>query len=129
MRDNSIGMPEIVDAYERDSFFFGAIGIAFESGVIVFEFGVDRAGFNSLRRVLESHPLGKMPGQTHRYFFAGGYSRELDGTGPVTFSVRIESDGEGKKFEFEGPLSLVSNLLWFSGLKSAEEASSLRRIG
>lgn len=109
--------------------FFGAIGVSFESGIIVFEFGVDRAGFNTLRRILESHPLGKMPGQTHRYFSAGSYSREIDGSGPVTFGVRIESDGDGKKFEFEGPKSLVSNLLWFSGLKSAEEAASLRRVG
>ncbi len=117
MRDNNNGMPEIVDAYGRDGFFFGAASITFESGAVVFEFGVDSAGFKALRKILESLPLGKMPGENHRYFFAGNYGRRADGAGPLTFGVRIESGGDGKKFEFEGPVSLVSNLLWFRGLK------------
>jgi hypothetical protein len=130
MRDNHLGMPEILNAYERDSFCFAVVQIVLAQETAAFEFGVDRAGYLSLRKILHARPFSDMPGIEYRYFFAGplGYGKRVNNEAPVNFDVRIEQGNDARKFRFLGPTSLVSNLIWFMELRDLGEAGQLKRL-
>lgn len=51
MRDNHQGMPEIVAAYERDGLCFGVVRIEAGGEDAAFEFGVERKGYVTLKRI------------------------------------------------------------------------------
>jgi hypothetical protein len=127
MRDNHGGYPELVDAYERDGSYFGVVRVTVADQVAAFEFGVEQRGYIALKQVLQTHPfdpLGK-----HRYFFKGNRSKGKPDSDVVSFSVRIEQGSDGKGFDnFRGPISLVSNLLWFQSLKHLQDAAALKRL-
>jgi hypothetical protein len=44
VRDNHDGYPEILDAYERDGSYFGALRVTVADEVAAFEFGVEQRG-------------------------------------------------------------------------------------
>ncbi len=129
MRDNSVGMPELIDAYKREEESFGVVRVSISGELATFEFSVEPTGYKSLKRILQSKPHVVTPGVPYRYFFMGKYSRKRFGVEPVTFGVRIESGPNSKTFDFEGPTSLLANLIWFKDLKTIEETSGLKRIG
>jgi hypothetical protein len=70
MRDNHEGMPEIVDAFEEGGQYFGVVGVEIGGKLRVFRFGVSRAGYRALKRVLQLRPFDSLPGLEHRYYFA-----------------------------------------------------------
>ncbi len=127
MRDNHDGYPEILDAYERDGLYFGAVRVIVADEAAAFEFGVEQRGYVALKQILQTRPfdaLGK-----HRYFFKGNFSKREPDSDAVKFAVRIEQGASSKSFEsFSGPVSLVSNLLWFQSLKDIQNAAALRRL-
>jgi len=45
MRDNHEGYPELLEAYERDGLYFGAVRLIIAGEVAGFEFGLDKRGF------------------------------------------------------------------------------------
>jgi hypothetical protein len=45
MRDNHEGHSELLDAYERDGLYFGAVRLIIAGEVAAFEFGLDKRGF------------------------------------------------------------------------------------
>jgi hypothetical protein len=130
MRGTHDGMPEILNAYQRGEFYFGVVRIVVSDETAVFEFGVDYTGYIALRKVLQTRPFSNMQGIEYRYFYAGplGYGTRDKNEAPVTYDVRIEQGEDASGFEFEGPVSLVSNLIWFKGLKNLNEASQLKRL-
>jgi hypothetical protein len=126
MRDNHDGYPELLDAYEREGSYFGAVRVIVAGEVAAFEFALDQRGYLSLKRVLQWRPFE--PRGQYRYFFRGNFSKREAASDAVTFSVRIEEVANGKGFDFDGPASLVSNLLWFQSLKDLQPTASLKRL-
>jgi hypothetical protein len=126
MRDNHDGYPELLDAYEREGSYFGAVRVTVAGEVAAFEFGIEERGYLSLKRVLQSRPFE--PRGQHRYFFRGNFSKREAASDTVTFGVRIEQGSNGKGFDFDGPVSLVSNLLWFQSLKDFQSTAPLKRL-
>ncbi len=57
MRDNREGFPEIVNAYERDGQYFGAVRLDRSGNTATFEFGVAVAGYTALKRILRPPDL------------------------------------------------------------------------
>ena len=45
MRDNHEGYPELLDPYERDGLYFGAVRLIIAGEGAAFEFGLDKRGF------------------------------------------------------------------------------------
>ncbi len=128
LRDNHEGMPEVLAAYERDGCRYGAMRVLFGQATASYEFWVDEAGYAALRRVLQTKPFATTSGIAHRYFFAGRVSRKQPGSEQTTFGVRIESERDAKTYDFDGPVGLISTLVWFAGLKNDSELQHLRRI-
>ena len=127
MRDNHVGYPELLDAYERDGLYFGAVRVTVADAVASFEFGVEQREYVALKQILQTRPfdpLGK-----HRYFFKGNFSKREPDSDTVSIDVRIEQGINGKSFEnFRGPVSLVSNLLWFQSLEDLQDTAALKRL-
>jgi hypothetical protein len=126
MRDNHEGMPEIVDAFERDGHYFCQVRLERGGQYDKFQIGVSRAGYLAVRRAFEARPFGAMPGRASRIFFARTY-RRLDDRAVMMY-VRTEQDKQGKQIEVEAPEDLVANLLWFAELKDWSVASHLRSV-
>ena len=126
MRDNHDGCPELLDAYERDGSYFGAVRVIVAGETVAFEFGVEQCGYISLKQILQTLPFDSVG--KHSYFFNGNFSKREPDSDMVSFGVRIEQGASGKGFDFDGPVSLVSNLLWFQSLKDLQAAGALRRL-
>ncbi|HYE73115.1 MAG TPA: hypothetical protein VEF04_07290 [Blastocatellia bacterium] len=67
MRDTNEGMPEIVDAFEKEGQYFGVIGIELNGTHQKFQFGISQAGYRALRKILQLRPFDTMPGVKQRY--------------------------------------------------------------
>jgi len=119
---------ELRDAYERDELFFGVVRVCTPSEAASLEFGVERAGYLTLRRIIETRPFGSMPGVKHSFYFTGSHSRETSAHEPVSIGVRIEEGMNGKNLHFDCPLSLAKNLKWFLNLKDLQEAAAFKRV-
>jgi len=123
MRDNHDGMPEILDALERDGHYFGLVRLEREGQERRFQFGISRDAYLALKRVFDLHPFEVMPGLVHRYFFVPAYSR-LDET-RMMMTVRVEQGRDGKQVEVEATKDLVANLKWFIELDDWKKAEHL----
>ena len=128
MRDNHEGMLEIVAAYERVSLYFGVVRVCTSSETAKFEFGVHRAGFLALRKILESRPFGSMPGVKHSFYFTGSHAKEESDRENVSIGVRVEEGMNGKNLPFDCPVPLAKNLKWFLQMKDLREAAALNRV-
>ncbi len=127
MRDNHEGMPEIVDAFEKDGQYFGVIGIEIGGTYKRFQFGVSQAGYRAIRKVLQLHPFDSMPGLKHRYYFAQAYWKLADSS-DCGMKVRVEQDRNGKEVDARVPKDLLSNLRWFAEIKDFSEAAHLPEV-
>jgi hypothetical protein len=123
MRDNHEGMPELIRAFEKDGHYFLIIEIDWEHQKKRYQFGVLRKNYLILQRILETRTFDMMPGLKYRYFYAGS-SHPLDLSSASMF-VRIELGRDAITREFEIPKELHANLLWFTQLKSIEDARYL----
>jgi hypothetical protein len=124
MRDNHQGMPEIIDALEKDGQYFGIVRIQVSSESKQFQFGISANGYRALRKILQLRPFDTMPGIKQRYFFAGSYGR-IPKSSEFRTDVRVEQNREGKKVEVRVPKDLLSNLVWFAGITDFGEAAHL----
>jgi hypothetical protein len=124
MRDNHEGMPEIVDAFEKDGQYFGIVGIQVSSESKQFQFGISSNGYRALKKILQLRPFDTMPGVKQRYFFAGSYGR-IPGSSELRTDVRVEQNREGKNVEVRVPKDLLSNLVWFATIKDFGKAAHL----
>lgn len=127
MRDNHEGMPEIVDAFEKDGQYFAIIGIQVSSESKQFQFGISANGYRALRKILQLRPFDTMPGVKQRYFFAGSYGR-IPASSEFRTDVRVEQSRQGKKVEVRVPKDLLSNLVWFSTIRDFAEAAHLPEV-
>jgi len=124
MRDNHEGMPEIIDAFEKDAQYFGVVGIEVSGLYKKFQFGVSQAGYRALGKILQLRPFDIMPGVKHRYYFAGSYGRIPDSSDFKTY-VRVEQGKDGKQVDVRVPKDLLANLRWFSEIKDFSEVAHL----
>ena len=128
MRDNREGLPELIDAVERDGKKFGIAQVVIDGQAHAFEFGVNPEEFSALRRILQLYPFENRDVGAYRYFFVPSVRRLSPENEEAEFSVRVEQGQEGRQFKVSGPNSLVAHLLWFSELQSTDAASHLRRV-
>jgi len=127
MRDNHEGMPEIVDAFEREGQYFGVVGIEIGGKSNNFRFGVSQSAYRALKRVLQLHPFDYLPGLKHRYYFAEAYWK-LEDSSDCGMKVRVEQGKNGKQVDVRVPKDLLANLRWFAELKDFSEAAHLPQV-
>ncbi len=127
MRDNHKGMPEIIDAFDKDGIYFGVIGIEIEDVYKKFQFGVSYKSYLALKRILQLRPFDKMPGLKYRYFFAGAYYK-IEDISDVGVYIRVEQGNNGKQIDIRLPKDLLANLVWVSELKSFDEMAHLPQV-
>ena len=119
MRDSHKGMPELMEAYERNGHFFGIVRIEIGETAHAVEFGLTPSGFRAMKAILSLRPFDRMPGLSYRYFFAGKY-----GKGVV--AIRVELGKVSKQLDVNTPQELVANLLWFASVDDPAELVHLR---
>jgi hypothetical protein len=128
VRGTNQGMPEILNAHERDGFYFGVVRVTVSADSASFEFGVEYHGYVALKRILQTRPFDLSTGTAYRYFFTGSYGRKKLNADPVTIQIRIEQSDAAKTLDFDCPTSLASNLRWFLELTDFERTVALKRV-
>ena len=124
MRDNHKGMPEIVDAFEKEGQFFGVIEIEVDGIYKKCQFGASAAGYRALRKIMQLRPFEIMPGVKPRYYFTGS-SGKIPDSSECTTHVRVEQGKDGKQIDVRVPNDLLANLIWFGRIKDFQEAAHL----
>ena len=124
MRDNHQGMPEIIDAFEKEGQYFGIVGIEVDGVSKQFQFGVSLNGYRALMKILQLRPFDSMPGVGRRYFFVGSYGK-IPGSADFKTDVRVEQNRDGNQIEVSVPKDLLANLVWFQQIKNLSEAAHL----
>ena len=124
MRDNHQGMPEIIDAFEKEGQYFGIVGIEVAGVSKQFQFVVSLNGYRALRKILQLRPFDSMPGVGQRYFFVGSYGK-IPGSADFKTDVRVEQNRGGNHLEVSVPKDLLTNLVWFQQIKNLSEAAHL----
>jgi hypothetical protein len=122
MRDNSEGMPELIEANAEPEGFFGIIRCRDETGKRSYRIGLQEYEYKAWRKVLTTRPFDRMSMEPCRYFFAGA-GRHSDRKTYATF--RIEQGSEGRQFDIDLPEHAVANLVWFFQLKDPKDADHL----
>ncbi len=121
MRDNHKGMPELIEAFEKDGQYFAVVQIEIDGDFKRFQFGVLRPGYLALKRVFELRPFDMMAGLKYRYFYA--QSQKHPESGEHSMTVRVEYNRDSKQVEkIKIPRELHANLLWFDRLTSFDGA-------
>lgn len=128
MRDNHEGLPEIINAYERDGLYYCSISIKIGSETKIFEFGINHEFFKAIKRILGMQPFEKMPGIKYRYFFCPVAGRKSTDLSKFFYHIRVEQEKRGKEFEIAAPEQLIANLMWFFKAKDFKELSYLPEI-
>ena len=127
MRDTHAGMPEFFEAFQEQEEYFGILGLSIDGNTRVFQFGVTRKGYLTLKRILQTRPFNQMPGLIHQYFLVGS-SHSLDELEEHFIHVRVEQGRDAKNIKFQAPEELTANLQWFKEIKDFDEARHLLEI-
>lgn len=128
MRDNHDGLPEILNAYERDEHFFCSVALTLGQVTKVFEFGVNPESYKAVKRILSLRPFEQAPGSTYRYFFIPGARRDSTDHSKTYGFIRVGQERRGKQVEVAAPESLIANLMWFFKVKDFKELAHLREV-
>jgi hypothetical protein len=128
MRDNHGGLPEIIDAYERDGQYFGCVTLTIGAHSKTYEFGIDQMSYTAIKKILNLRPFEHMPGVKYRYFFSPKAGRRAPYSSKTFCSIRIEQEKKRKEFEIDAPETVIANLMWFVEVKDFNELSYLHEI-
>lgn len=124
MRDNHKGLPELIDAFEKEGFYFGILELEKGGTQQRFQYGISNESYIALKKIFQLRPFSNIPGLKQRYFFVPSCARIDDAY--VSMKVRIEQEKQGKQIEVKAPKDLVANLMWFARLEDWNEAKHLR---
>jgi hypothetical protein len=128
MRDNHKGLPEIINAYERDEHYFCSVSLTIGAETKIFEFGIDKEAYQVVKRILNLRPFEQLPGIKYRYFFSAKVGRQSTDPLKTHCAIRIEQDKKGKEFVVDAPEALIANLIWFFRVKDFKELAHLQEI-
>lgn len=121
MRDNHDGMIEFIDAIEVDEKYFVRIALPL-GGIKHYQFGVQKTGYNTIKRIFQYRPFDKLSVNQYRYFWDLSHGTDENG---YFIGVRFEQESNYKSFPIKGCEKLASNLVWFSRIESPEEIKHL----
>ena len=125
MGDNHKGLPEIIGAFERNGQYFGIVSISLAGVTKKFEFDIDQASYQAIKRLLNLKPFGRKRGIRYHYYFSSGSEGSDDSSGTYC-QIRIEREDKGKEFEIEATKPLIADLMRFYKVKDFKELSYLR---
>ena len=67
MRDNHDGMIEFIDAIEIEEKYFVRISLPLDGKC--YQFGVQKSGYNTIKRIFQYRPFDTLSGKRYRYFW------------------------------------------------------------
>ena len=127
MPDSHKGLPEIITAFERNALYFGVVSVTLNGVARKFEFDIDQASYQAIKRLINLKPYGRKRGLRYHYYYSPGPARTGDSSSAFSL-VHIERENQGKEFEIELPESLIEILMAFVQAKGWKELSNLREF-
>jgi len=121
MRTNHKEMIEILNTFEKDEGFFAQIAKYFGESRQVYQFGVSKAGYNTIKRIFQSRPFENLSQSNYRYFWSYGCGTDEE----FYLSIQYEQDRNVKTLQIKADKDLGSNLRWFIDIKKPNEIEHL----
>jgi len=122
MRTKHECMIEILGVLEKDGDFFAQIAKYFDESRYIYQFGVTKSGYNTIKRILQHKPFDTLSQSSYRYYWNYGCGTDED----FYLDVQFEQDKNVKSYPIRADKQLGSNLRWFIEIKNANEIAHLR---
>ncbi len=122
MRTKHEKMIEILGAFEKNGDFFAQIAKCFGDARNVYQFGVTKAGYNSIKRIFQHKPFNALSQSNYRYFWNYGCGTDSD----FYLDIQFEQGNDVKSYPIKADKKLGSNLRWFIEMKEPSEIEQLR---
>ena len=123
MRGSHKEMIEIIDSFEKEGLYFVQIALYFGDAKNHYQFGVQKSGYNTVKRIFQFRPFDPASHSKYRYFWNYGHGRNDDG---YFLDIRFEQDKNGKSYPIRADEGLGSNLRWFIEIKDKKEIEHLQ---
>jgi hypothetical protein len=122
MRGSHEDMVQILDAFEKEGNFFAQIELFVNSQRSIYQFGVTRSGYNTIKRIMQFRPFDPLSQSKYRYYWHYGCGPDKD----FYLSIQFEQDNNVKVYPIKADKLLGSNLRWFLKNRNSSEIESLR---
>ena len=115
-------MIEILGAFEKDGSYFAQIAKYFGESRKIYQFGITKAGYNTVKRISQHRPFDAMSQSSYRYFWNYGCGTDDN----FYLDIQFEQDRNVKSYPIKSDKQLGSNLRWFIEIKDPAEIKHLR---
>ena len=115
-------MIELVDVFEKEGEFFAQIAKFFSSERFVYQFGVSKAGYNTVRRIQQFRPFDNISSSKYKYFWAYACGTN-DG---FYLDIQYQQGKAIKSFPIKSDQQFGCNLRWFMEINDPDEIKHLK---
>ena len=122
MRTDHKDMIEILSAFEKDGNYFAQIAKCFGENRNTYQFGVSKAGFNTIKRMFQFRPFDKLAQSKYRYFWCYGCGTDED----FHLDIQFEQGDDVKSYPIRAEKQLGANLRWFLETSESNEMEHLK---
>jgi hypothetical protein len=121
MRTKHEEMIEILGAFEKDGSYFAQIAKCFGGLRKIYQFGITKAGYNTVKRISQYKPFDAKSQSNYRYFWNYGCGTDDD----FYLDIQFEQDRNVKSHPIKADRQLGANLRWFIDIKNPVEIEHL----
>ncbi len=122
MRTEYKDMIEILSAFEKDGSYFVQIAKCFDVSRFIYQFGVSKAGYNTVKRIFQFRPFNTLAQTKYRYFWNRGCGSNDD----FYLAIYFVQGGDLKSYPIKADKQLGANLMWFMEIKNPNEIEHLK---
>ena len=122
MRSKHEEMIEILGAFEKDGSYFSQIAKYFGGLRKIYQFGITKAGYNTVKRISQYKPFDALSQSNYRYFWSYGCGTDDN----FYLDIQFEQDRNVKSYPIKANKQFGSNLRWFIDIKNPTEIEHLR---
>ncbi len=122
MRTQHEDMIEVLSAFENDGNFFAKIAKYFGGNKFIYQFGITKSGYNTIKRISQHKPFDTLSQSSYRYFWCYGCGNPED----FYLDIQFEQDKNIKSYPIKSDKQLGANLRWFIEAREPAEIEHLK---
>jgi len=122
MRTKHEDMIEIIDTFEREEGYFAQIGKYFNGKQSIYQFGVTKHGYNTIKRIMQFKPFDKLSQSKYQYYWNYGCGTDDD----FYLDIQFEQDNNAKSYPIKADKKIGSNLRWFIEITDSKKIEHLK---
>ena len=116
-------MFEILKTFEKGGVYYAQVAKYFGNYRYEYQFGVSKAGYNTIKRINQLRPFDKLSNANYHYFWDYGCGTT---DGFFYLSIQFEQEKNIKTYSVKADKQLGENLRWFLEIEKPSELEHLK---